>query len=69
MSLIIYALEGGLDGASKQRLIADATVILGKHAGSIDNQVPVYVVIHEVPEVDWGMYGKQVLLAALRAGG
>jgi phenylpyruvate tautomerase PptA (4-oxalocrotonate tautomerase family) len=31
--------------------------------------VPVYVVINEVPEVDWGMYGKQVSLAALRAGG
>jgi phenylpyruvate tautomerase PptA (4-oxalocrotonate tautomerase family) len=69
MSLIIYALEGGLDGASKQRLIADATAILGKHAGSNGNQVPVYVVIHEVPGVDWGMYGKQVSLAALRAGG
>jgi len=31
--------------------------------------VPVYVVIREVPEIDWGMYGKQVSLAALRAGG
>jgi phenylpyruvate tautomerase PptA (4-oxalocrotonate tautomerase family) len=69
MSLIIYALEGGLDGASKQRLIADATAILGKHPGSNGNRVPVYVVINEVPEVDWGMYGKQVSLAALRAGG
>jgi phenylpyruvate tautomerase PptA (4-oxalocrotonate tautomerase family) len=69
MSLIVYALEGGLDGASKQRLIAEATAILGEHAGLSDDQVPVYVVIHEVPEASWGMYGKHVSLAALRAGG
>jgi phenylpyruvate tautomerase PptA (4-oxalocrotonate tautomerase family) len=67
MSLVVYALEGGLDGASKQRLIADATAILGEHAGLNSDEVPVYVVIREVPEVDWGMYGEQVRLAALRA--
>jgi phenylpyruvate tautomerase PptA (4-oxalocrotonate tautomerase family) len=66
MSLVVYALEGGLDGASKQRLIADATAILGEHAGLNSDEVPVYVVIREVPEVDWGMYGEQVRLAALR---
>jgi phenylpyruvate tautomerase PptA (4-oxalocrotonate tautomerase family) len=65
--LVVYALEGGLDGASKRRLIADATTILGEQAGAGGNQVPVYVVIRDVPEVDWGMYGKQVSLAALRA--
>lgn len=69
MSLIIYALEGGLDGASKQRMIAGATAILGEHAGLSGDQLPVYVVINEVPEADWGMYGKQVSLAALRAAG
>jgi phenylpyruvate tautomerase PptA (4-oxalocrotonate tautomerase family) len=67
--LVVYALEGGLDAGSKQRLIADATAILGQHAGSNDDQVTVYVVIREVPEVNWGMYGKQVSLAALRADG
>jgi phenylpyruvate tautomerase PptA (4-oxalocrotonate tautomerase family) len=66
MSLVVYALEGGLDGASKQRLIADATAILGEHAGLNNDEVPVYVVIREVAEVDWGMYGEQVRLAALR---
>jgi phenylpyruvate tautomerase PptA (4-oxalocrotonate tautomerase family) len=67
--LVVYALEGGLDAGSKQRLIADATAILGQHAGANDDQVTVYVVIREVPEVNWGMYGKQVSLAALRADG
>jgi phenylpyruvate tautomerase PptA (4-oxalocrotonate tautomerase family) len=68
MSLIVYTLEGGLDGASKQRLIAEATAILGKHAGLSGDRVPLYVAIQELPEESWGMYGKQVSLAALRSG-
>jgi phenylpyruvate tautomerase PptA (4-oxalocrotonate tautomerase family) len=67
MVLEVYALEGGLDSASKQRLIADATAILGEHAGVSGGQMPVYVVIREIPEVNWGMYGKHVSLVALRA--
>ena len=69
IGLVVYALEGGLDAESKQRLIAGATAILGEHAESNGDQVPVYVVIREVPEVNWGMYGKQVSLAALRDAG
>lgn len=64
--LIANTLEGGLDSDSKKKLIADATAILREHAGANGNQLPVYVVIHEVPELDWGMYGQQVSLAALR---
>src|SRR5271168_2375200 len=67
ISLVVYTLQGGLDSASKPRLIADATAILGKHAGLEGDRVPVYVVIREVPEVDWGMYGERVRLSALRA--
>ena len=69
VGLVAYALEGGLDAESKQRLIAGATAILGEHAEAKSGQVPVYVVIREVPEVNWGMYGKHVSLAALRADG
>ena len=67
--LLVFALEGGLDAQSKQRLIADATAILSEHAESTGGPVTIYVVIQEVPEVNWGMYGKQVSLAALRAAG
>ena len=67
--LVVYALEGGLDGESKQRLISNATAILGEHAKSIGEHATVYVIIREVPEVNWGMYGKQVSLAALRTDG
>jgi phenylpyruvate tautomerase PptA (4-oxalocrotonate tautomerase family) len=67
--LLVFALEGGLDAESKQKLIADATAILCEHAESTGDPVTVYVVIREVPEVNWGMFGKQVSLAALRAAG
>jgi len=67
IALVAYALKGGLDDISKQRFIADATTILREEAGAIGDQVPIYVVIREVSEADWGMYGKQVSLAALRA--
>jgi len=67
--LLVFALEGGLDAESKQKLIADATAILSEHAESTGDPVTVYVVIREVPEVNWGMFGKQVSLAALRAAG
>jgi len=67
--LLVFALEGGLDVESKQKLIADATAILSEHAESTSDPVTVYVVIREIPEVNWGMFGKQVSLAALRAAG
>jgi phenylpyruvate tautomerase PptA (4-oxalocrotonate tautomerase family) len=66
--LLVFALEGGLDAESKQKMIAGATAILVEHAESTGDPVTVYVVIREVPEVNWGMSGKHVSLAALRAG-
>lgn len=32
------------------------------------NFIRICLVIRETPEADWGMYGKQVSLAALRRG-
>ncbi len=57
---------------SEPRLAFNKTVVtryrisLEQHAESTGNPVTVYVVIQEVPEVNWGMYGKQVPLTALR---
>ena len=69
MVVVVYALQGGLDEASKTRLINETTAILGRHAGLGDAPAPVYVVIRETPETDWGMYGSQVSLGALRGDG
>jgi phenylpyruvate tautomerase PptA (4-oxalocrotonate tautomerase family) len=66
IAMIAYTIEGGLDDESKQKLIKDATAILVEHAGLAGDRVPVFVVVRQVPEVNWGMYGQQVNLAALR---
>lgn len=69
VSLTIYTLDGGLDGPAKRKLIAGATSILGEHGALPNDPVPAYVVVREVSEADWGMFGSTVSLAALRAGG
>ena len=53
--------------ASKKRLIEEGTAILGKHAALGEGKVPAYVAVQEIPEINWGMYGKQVDLSAMRA--
>ena len=66
VTLQIYVLSGGLDEPGKRRLIEGATAILDQ--GPDGTRVaPVYIVIHRVAEDNWGIFGKQADLAALRA--
>jgi phenylpyruvate tautomerase PptA (4-oxalocrotonate tautomerase family) len=67
MALLVNAIKGGLDDPGRKRLIEEGTVILGKHAAIAPGKVPAYVAIQEIPEINWGMYGKQVDLSAMRA--
>jgi phenylpyruvate tautomerase PptA (4-oxalocrotonate tautomerase family) len=67
IALLINAIKGGLDDPAKKRLIEEGTAILGKHAAIGEGNVPAYVAIQEIPEINWGMYGKQVDLSAMRA--
>ena len=66
VTLQIYALAGGLDGTGKRRLIEGATAILDRRPDGTAI-APVYVVIHEIAEENWGIFGTQADLAALRA--
>jgi phenylpyruvate tautomerase PptA (4-oxalocrotonate tautomerase family) len=66
VTLQIYVLAGGLVDAGKRRLIEGATAILDRRPDGTA-VAPVYVVIHEVAEENWGIFGKQADLAALRA--
>ena len=66
VTLQIYVLAGGLDAANKRRLIEGATAILDRRPDGT-SVAPVYVVIHEVAKENWGVFGKQADLAALRA--
>jgi phenylpyruvate tautomerase PptA (4-oxalocrotonate tautomerase family) len=65
MSLKVYALRGGFNAETKTRMVAEATAILGKYSKTDDGEVPAYIGILEVPEENWGMYGKQVHLEAM----
>jgi phenylpyruvate tautomerase PptA (4-oxalocrotonate tautomerase family) len=67
IALLINAIKGGLDDLGRKRLIEEGTAILGKHAAMAAEKVPAYVAIQEIPEINWGMYGKQVDLSAMRA--
>ncbi|OKO72484.1 hypothetical protein AC630_30630 [Bradyrhizobium sp. AS23.2] len=65
--LLINAIKGGLDDPARKRFIEEGTAILGKHANMGEGKVPAYVAVQEIPEINWGMYGKQVDLSAMRA--
>jgi phenylpyruvate tautomerase PptA (4-oxalocrotonate tautomerase family) len=67
IALPINAIEGGLDEPAKKRLIEEGTAILGKYAAIGERKTPAYVAIQEIPEINWGMYGKQVEFSAMRA--
>lgn len=66
MALLVNAIEGGFDDSARKRMIEEGTAILGRHAAIGKGQVPAYVAIQEIPEINWGMYGKQVDLSAMR---
>ena len=66
MSVQFYAMRGGLSPDAKKRLIAGVTEILGRHA-LLQDRIPVFMVIHETAEEDWGIFGANGNLAALRA--
>ena len=66
VSAQLFTIAGGLDAGAKKRLIEGVTDILGRHSGA-RGRPPVYVVVHEIPESNWGFFGETADLAALRA--
>ena len=67
ISLEVNAFEGGLDKQAKQMLIQKFTTSIRKHAGlKLDELAPVYIVIRDVPESNWGVFGKTITLTDLR---
>jgi phenylpyruvate tautomerase PptA (4-oxalocrotonate tautomerase family) len=66
VTLQIYVIAGGLDSSGKQRFIEGATAILDRRP-SDEALAPVYVVINEIAEENWGFCGTQANLEALRS--
>lgn len=54
-----------VDSEAKMRLIEGATTIFGRRLGTSD-LMPIYIIIHEVPEENWGIFGQKADLAAFR---
>lgn len=65
VSMEIFVIAGGLTNEAKSRLITGATAILNARLGP-PQRPPIYIVIHEVQEVNWGIFGMKADLAALR---
>ena len=66
ISAQIYVIEGGLDVEAKKTLINGATAIFGRYL-KVADRIPVYIVIHEIAESNWGIFGNNANLAALRS--
>jgi phenylpyruvate tautomerase PptA (4-oxalocrotonate tautomerase family) len=66
VSIQIFVIEGGLDANAKKLLIPGVTEIIGRHLG-ISERLPAYIVIQEIAEANWGIFGSNPDLAALRA--
>lgn len=66
VSAQIFVIEGGLDADAKKRLIKGVTEIIARPLAPSDRP-PVYIVIQEIPEIAWGIFGHNADLAALRA--
>lgn len=66
VSVQIYTIAGGLEAAAKKQLISGTTGIIGKHLAKGDRP-PVYIVIHEVDEANWGIFGSNPDLAQMRS--
>ena len=60
-------IEGGLDAEAKKQMIAFLTNAVRKYVPiPPEERAPVFVLIRDVPAENWGMFGKQVSLDALR---
>ena len=67
ISLEVNAFQGGHTIASKQALIEQFTKAIGHHAGiAAGARVPVYILLRDVPESNWGAFGQTTTLNDLR---
>lgn len=66
ISVQMFVIAGGLDEKAKKRLIKGTTEIVGRHS-AVQGNVPVYVVLQEIPEINWGFLGETADLEAMRA--
>lgn len=58
ISLEVNVFEGGLDYAAKKEFYTRATEAIAEAVGLTDGERrPVYILIRDVPDINWGFYG------------
>ena len=63
ISLEVNAYEGGFDAATKKGLIKDLTEAIAEATGlAKDDRRPIYVILRDVPAINWGFFGKTITL-------
>jgi phenylpyruvate tautomerase PptA (4-oxalocrotonate tautomerase family) len=63
ISLEVNVFKGGLATVAKQLLIERFTFCIKKHAMMVPHaRAPVYIIIRDTPETDWGVFGKTIKL-------
>ena len=66
ISLEVNVFKGGLDTVAKQLIIERFTACIKKNSEMApDERGPVYIIIRDVPETNWGVFGKTITLDAL----
>jgi phenylpyruvate tautomerase PptA (4-oxalocrotonate tautomerase family) len=67
ITLELNVVEGALGADSRKELIERLTQAVGKNAGiPLQERVPVYIAIRDVPPPSWGMFGEPITLEGLR---
>jgi phenylpyruvate tautomerase PptA (4-oxalocrotonate tautomerase family) len=67
ISMEVNAFKGGLNNVSKSLLIKQFTFIIRKYAVIDKSQpVPLYIIIRDIDERDWGIFGKTITLNSVR---
>ena len=69
ISLEVNAFEGGLEDRDKKVLIERFTQAIKKysvHVGNNDYPTPVYIILRDVKDTNWGVFGERITLDALR---
>lgn len=68
IALEVNVFKGGLDVDAKKKLFQRFTDVIRTHAKIPDDALaPVYVVVRDVQETDWGVFGSTITLKDLRS--
>lgn len=67
ISIEVNAFQGGFDAEAKKKLITGFTGAIANTLGLQQTDlIPVYIILRDVPAIDWGVFGETITLDDLR---